>query len=129
MPNPDVLERFIARVEANAHAEAIEEFYAPHASMQENRAAPRVGRDALVARERQVLAGVKAVTSRCIRPVLVNGDIVVVRWVFHFDRLDGMSADLEELAYQRWEGDRIVEETFFYDPAQFAPYKSKTPGG
>jgi hypothetical protein len=25
---------------------------------------------------------------------------------------------MEELAWQRWEGERIVEETFFYDPAQ-----------
>ena len=24
---------------------------------------------------------------------------------------------MEELAYQRWEGERIAEETFFYDPA------------
>jgi hypothetical protein len=28
---------------------------------------------------------------------------------------------MEELAYQRWEGDRIAEETFFYDPAQTKP--------
>ena len=44
MPTADTLERFIARVEQNAHAEAIEEFYTPGASMQENQAAPRVGR-------------------------------------------------------------------------------------
>ncbi len=25
---------------------------------------------------------------------------------------------LEELACQRWEGERIAEEVFFYDPAQ-----------
>jgi hypothetical protein len=25
----------------------------------------------------------------------------------------------EELAYQRWEGNLMVEEQFFYDPAQF----------
>jgi hypothetical protein len=34
MPTPATLERFIARVEAGAHVEAIEEFYAEHASMQ-----------------------------------------------------------------------------------------------
>jgi hypothetical protein len=27
MPTPETLERFIARVEQNAHAEAVEEFY------------------------------------------------------------------------------------------------------
>lgn len=26
--------------------------------------------------------------------------------------------NMEELAYQRWEGEQIVEEQFFYDPAQ-----------
>lgn len=49
MPAPEALARFIARVEQNAHAEAIEEFYAPHASMRENQAAPRFGRDLLIA--------------------------------------------------------------------------------
>jgi hypothetical protein len=28
---------------------------------------------------------------------------------------------MEELAYQRWEGDRVVEERFFYDPKQLTP--------
>jgi hypothetical protein len=28
---------------------------------------------------------------------------------------------MEELAYQRWEGECIAEETFFYDPAQRIP--------
>ena len=50
MPTADTLERFIARVEQNAHAEAIEEFYTSAASMQENQSAPRVGRDTLVAK-------------------------------------------------------------------------------
>jgi hypothetical protein len=30
---------------------------------------------------------------------------------------------MEELAYQRWDGERVVEETFFYDPAQLAARK------
>ena len=42
----DTLERFIARVEQNAHAEAIEEFYTEHSTMQENQATARQGRDA-----------------------------------------------------------------------------------
>ena len=51
MPSPEVLERFIAKVESNAHAEAIEEYYTADASMQENEQPPRRGRDELVARE------------------------------------------------------------------------------
>src|SRR2546423_7906810 len=92
MPSPQTLARFIARVEENAHAEAILEFYADNASMQENQSAPRVGRDALAARERAVLAKARSVRSTCVRPVFVNGD-------------------------------RVVEETFFYDPAQLVAQK------
>ena len=125
MPSPETLERFIARVEANAHAEAIEEFYAVDATMQENQSAPRSGRDALIANERRVLARARTVSSKCVRPVLVNGDRVVIRWVFRFEWLDGTVTRMEELAWQRWEGERIAEETFFYDPAQLVPVRPR----
>jgi SnoaL-like domain len=121
MPTLQTLENFIARVEQNAHAEAIAEFYVEQASMQENQAPPRVGRDALIAGEQRVLARAKALKSTCIRPALLNGDHVAIRWKFHFDWLDGSHTDMEEIAWQRWEGERIAEETFFYDPAQRTP--------
>ena len=89
MPSGQVLERFIAMVESNAHAEAIERFYTENASMQENEQPPRRGRDLLVANERKVLARMRSVRSRCVRPVFVRGDDVVIRWVFEFETLDG----------------------------------------
>ena len=121
MPSPETLERFVARVESNAHAEAIAEFYAPDGCIRENQAPPRVGRDALVAHEQRVLARARAVRSTCVRPVFVSGDLAVIRWVFEFDWLDGSSTRMEELAYQRWVGESIAEEQFFYDPAQLVP--------
>jgi hypothetical protein len=119
MPSAQTLERFIARVESNAHVQAIEEFYTEGASMQENMNAPRFGRNALVASESATLARVRSVQSRCVRPVFVDGDLVVVRWIFRFEGSDGRVRELEELAYQRWEGERIAQEQFFYDPSQF----------
>ena len=121
MPLPDTLARFIARVEQGAHVEAIEEFYHPDATMQENMAPPRVGRDALVANEARALRSVRLVESRCIGPVFVQGDHVVIRWNFRFVGLDGKIRQIEELAYQHWRGERIQSEQFFYDPAQFVP--------
>ena len=120
MPSASTLERFVARVESNAHAEAIEEFYTADASMRENFKEPRVGRTTLVERERATLAKARSVQSRCVRPVFVNGDHVVIRWIFDFEWPDGTATHMEELAYQRWEGERIAEEQFFYDPAQLA---------
>lgn len=121
MPRAETLAAFIARVESGAHVEAIEETYTADASMQENEQAPRVGRDVLVENERRALAKARSVHSRCVHPVFVDGDHVVIRWVFEFDWLAGGKSRLEELAYQRWEGERIAEEKFFYDPAQFRP--------
>ena len=126
MPSPDTLERFIATVEANLHVEAIERFYAERATMQENDAAPRAGRETLVANERAVMARALGVRSRCVRPVFVEGDRVVIRWQFHFDWPDGSTTDMDELAYQRWEGEKVAEERFYYDPAQM---KRKPPAG
>jgi hypothetical protein len=123
MPSSATLERFIARVEANAHVEAVEEFYTQHSTMQENQSPPRVGREAHAANERRVMARARSVVSKCIRPVFVTGDRVVIRWVFHFEWLDGTVTHMEEVACQRWEGDRIAEEQFFYDPAQLVPRK------
>lgn len=123
MPSTQTLEAFIARVEANQHAEACEAFYTEQSSMRENQAPPRIGRDQHVAAERAVMARAQAVSSTCVRPVFVQGDFVVIRWIFRFTWRDGSITEMEELAYQRWEGERIAEETFFYDPAQRVPKK------
>ena len=124
MPTIETLERFIKRVEEGAHDKACEEFYTADSSMQENQAPPRVGRDAHVANEQKVLARAKAVDSKCIRPAFVNGDHVAIRWLFYFEWVDGTSTRMEEIACQRWEGERIAQETFFYDPAQRVPKKA-----
>jgi len=121
MPSQEIVEQFIARVEENEHDKAIEEYYTIGASMQENQSEPRVGRDLLVENERKVLSRVKSMTSKCIRPVFINGENIVIRWVFKFEWLDGTVTDIEEIAYQRWKGDRIIEEKFFYDPKQMIP--------
>jgi ketosteroid isomerase-like protein len=38
--------------------------------------------------------------------------------VFEFVRPDGRTLRMDELAYQLWRGDKIVQERFYYDPAQ-----------
>lgn len=119
MPSRQTVEDFIALVESNRHDEAIERFYTEDASMQENLTEPpRRGRDLLVAHERAVLARAKSVTSECVRPVLIDGDTVVVHWIFRFEFKDGSKRRIEELAHQTWKGEKIWRERFYYDPAQ-----------
>ena len=121
MPTPERLEAFIAAVQGGAHARAIEDYYTHDATMRENQAEPRRGRSALVAHEQAVLERTASVASTCVRPVFVNGDHVVIRWIFEFRFKNGKAMRMEELAWQRWEGERIAEEQFFYDPAQRQP--------
>jgi hypothetical protein len=121
MPTIETLKRFIGRVESNEHDHAIEEFYTEDASIQENQSEPRKGRANLIAREKSVLAKARTVHSQCVRPPFLNGDLAVIRWKFKFVWLDGTTMEMEEIAYQRWQGERIAQEQFFYDPAQREP--------
>lgn len=120
MPKTATIEEFIAMVESNEHDKAIEKFYAIDASMQENQSEPRVGRDNLVANEKNVLSKVKSLVSKCIRPYFINGDTVVIQWFFRFEWKDGSISEIEEIAYQNWDGELIKKEKFFYDSKQFS---------
>lgn len=119
MPSIQTVERFVKMVEAGSGLEALVQFYAEHASMQENGAAPRVGKEALLKFEQAAQVSVENLRSTCVRPILVAGDVAVIRWVFEYTTKAGKPVRFEELAYQRWEGEQIAQEQFFYDPAQF----------
>ncbi|HEY9097225.1 MAG TPA: nuclear transport factor 2 family protein [Hydrogenophaga sp.] len=118
MPSIQSVERFVSLVESGQGLEAIQQCYAEHASMQENGAPPREGKAALLAFEHAAQASVSRLMSTCVRPVLIEGDVVVIRWLFSYTTAGGKAVRFEELAYQQWEGDLIVRERFFYDPAQ-----------
>jgi hypothetical protein len=121
MPSPQTLEQFVAAVESNKHDKAIEAFYTENASIQENQSEPRRGRDTLVANEKTFMARAKSIESKCIRPVFQAGNFVVIRWKFRFVGKDDSVMEMEEIAYQRWEGEKIAEKQFFYDPKQREP--------
>src|SRR6266436_4486858 len=117
MPTRERLNEFIAVVESGDHAGAIERYYTEDASMQENAAAPRVGRDVLVARERGILARMSHVYSRVMSSV-VEGDHVAIHWIFELTDKTGKVRRVDEVALHEWRGDRIFRERFFYDPSE-----------
>lgn len=121
MPATQAVEQFVQLVEAGRGLDAIDLFYAEDVAVRENQAPARAGRAALLAREAAAQAAISGLRARCVRPILVAGDIVVIRWVFDYLDGQGRAVHFEELAYQRWAGDRIQEEQFFYDPGQFRP--------
>jgi len=119
MPSPERVHAFVAAVREGRFVEAIEDFYDVDASMRENLAPPRVGRDVLVEGEKAALARVNGIATHGVGPVLIDGDHVVINWVFQITNRDGSVRRLDELALQTWRGDRIVAEQFYYDPSQY----------
>jgi hypothetical protein len=117
MPSRARVDEFIAVVESGDHAGAIEQFYTEDASMQENTAPPRTGRDNLVAHERAILTRMKAVRSKAMCSV-VEGDHVMIHWIFDLTALDDKMHHVDEIAMQEWRGDRVFRERFFYDPGK-----------
>jgi ketosteroid isomerase-like protein len=120
MPTHDLVQRFIGMVEGGRFVEAMKSFYADDAVMQENNGVPRKGLPALIAHEQKVLAAHAAVRVRPAGLCLVDGDHVVIRWVFEFTRRDGRVLSLDELSWQRWSDGWIVQERFYYDPSQLS---------
>ena len=121
MPDRATIDAFIAQVITGQHVEAIRDWYADDASMQENQEPPRVGRDALMAGEAEMLSRVAKVETELLSPPVVDGDQVAIHWRFTFTfKGRGTVRSFEEIAWQTWRGDKIWRERFFYDPAQTA---------
>ena len=118
MPSTAIVQDFLFTVEAGRFVEALERFYAEDASMRENIEPPRIGLETLVEYERGVMTAFKSITGYHLGRVLIGGDQVAIRWRFEFVGTSGEARTLDEIAWQRWRGDRIVEEQFFYDPKQ-----------
>jgi hypothetical protein len=118
MPSRAGLDEFIAAVVSGDHAGAIERYYTEDASMQENAVPPRVGRDALVARE---CCGACARTERDLDLRRLGGrgrpgrDQLGVRICLSFRCKTGR---FDEGALQEWRGDRIFRERFLYDSSK-----------
>ena len=118
MPTKDTVARFTAQVLSGDHAGAIRDWYTEDASMQENQATPRRGRDTLIAQEQATLDRMARVETQLLADPLIEGDTVVIRWRFTFHPKSGPARSMEEVAWQTWQGDKIATEEFFYDPAQ-----------
>jgi SnoaL-like domain len=118
MSTSENVKALIALVEQGKFLEAIERFYAPEATMQENLGPVRAGLPALLENERQVLARVVEIRLERVGAVVIDGDRVAINWVFLMTFAPGRTMRLDEIAYQVWEKGKIVKERFYYDPAQ-----------
>jgi len=117
MPDRKRVEAFIATVVSGDHVKAIADFYHEDASMQENLQEQRRGRALMMEHEAKALKRLKHMHTHPDPAYLVDGDLVAINWTFDATTPDGTTRRLEEVSLQRWRGDRVIAERFFYDTA------------
>ncbi len=118
MSTSESVKALVALVKQGKYLEALERFYAPDSSMQENLSPARVGLPALLENEREVLARVPDIHLERVDSLVIDGDRVAINWVFAYTDARGRKFRLDEIAYQVWQNGKIVRERFYYDPAQ-----------
>jgi hypothetical protein len=118
MSTTENVKALIVLVEQGKFLEAIEMFYSPDATMQENLGPVRAGLTALLENEREVLARVPDIHLERVDSLVVDGDRAAINWVFAYTDAKGRRIRLDEIAYQVWQDDKIVRERFYYDSAQ-----------
>jgi ketosteroid isomerase-like protein len=117
MSTRERVQELVGYVQAGRIPEAIERFYADGATMQENRQPPTVGKAANLARELAFGDSVERWHEVTVRSIAVDGDQVLIEWVFEYTTREGQRIRMEEVAQQTWRDGKIVRERFFYDSA------------
>jgi ketosteroid isomerase-like protein len=117
MPERETIDELIRYTVQGRSEEALLAFYAEDVVIQENNQPPRIGRAASIARSRDAARWTSAVHEISVPRVLIDGDYVVIEWHAEWTLENGVRVRIEELALQCWEGNQVVFERFFYDPA------------
>ena len=97
--------------------EAMNEFYADDVVMSENDAEATIGLEANLAREQNFVDNTQWHGLE-LKDVVVDGDTSMVRWWLDFTNPNyGQRLAFTQVAYQKWNDGKIVEERFYYSPA------------
>ena len=96
--------------------EAHDKHYAEDVVQQENELEPTVGKLANREREAQFLNDLTAFRRADVKAVAVDpeNDVTIVEWFFDNDHREWGTRSYHQTAVQRWRGDQIVHERFYY---------------
>ncbi len=97
--------------------DAFEKYYHDNVVMIEATGETRKGKDTNRKAEKEFLASVKEMHGGGVTGITSdeeNGITMVESWM-DVTFLDGRHIIMEEIARQKWEGDKIIEERFYYN--------------
>jgi hypothetical protein len=98
--------------------EALREFYADDLVMAENDNPPHVGLEANLVREEDFVENTTWYGLE-LQGVAVGDGITMVQWWMDFhNKQYGKRLAFTQVAVQRWRGDKIYDERFYYSPTE-----------
>ena len=112
----DRLEDLFSYIRDGRILDAVNEFYAEDAVMQENNLPPTVGREANLEREKQFLSTVKDWALFDVRAKGVGEDVTFYETVMDWTTTDGTPVHVEQVVVAHWQDGKIINERFYHNP-------------
>jgi len=111
----DRLEDLFSYIREGRILDAINEFYAEDAAMQENNLAPTVGREANYEREKQFLSMVKEWKGFEVTAKGVGEDVTFYETVMDWVTTDDTPVHVEQVVVAKWQNGKITHERYYHN--------------
>ncbi len=112
----DRLEDLFSYIRDGRILDAITEFYAEDAVMQENDQPGTVGREANLEREREFLSTVKEWQRFDVTAKGIGEGVTFYETVMDWEDMDGTPVHVEQVVVAKWQDGRIIHERFYHNP-------------
>lgn len=94
--------------------EAFDKFYHDDVVMQENDAAPMIGKSANRQREEEFHSSIIDFRREEVLDVAVGDNVTMVKWAYDYTHKDWGEKKYTQVSVQHWVDGKIVREQFFY---------------
>jgi len=115
IPLQDRLEDLFSYIREGRILDAINEFYAEDAVMQENNLPPTAGREANLEREKQFLSTVKEWQRFEVTAKGVGEDVTFYETVMDWVTTDGTPVHVEQVVVAKWRNGKIIHERYYHN--------------
>ena len=111
----DRLEHLFLYIREGRILDALNEFYAEDATMQENSLPPTVGREANYEREKQFLSMVKEWKGFEVTAKGVGEDVTFYETVMDWVTTDDTPVHVEQVVVAKWRDGKIIHERYYHN--------------
>jgi len=111
----DRLEDLFSYIREGRILDAMNEFYAEDATMQENSLPPTVGRGANYEREKQFLSTVKEWKGFEVLTRGVGENVTFYETVMDWVTTDGTPVHVEQVVVAKWQNGKIIHERYYHN--------------